>query len=167
MLTVQVKGVQELQRALDGDFRKVMRTATLAIGHEIEQTIKPYPPMSAANAPGQRRWYERGFGPKWQSNPARRWNPDKLKRPVVYGPTWAGIRSSETLGRQWAVRNKGVGAIVGNKATYAPAVHHWKEQPPFHNRRGWVTDKQAVGRVVASGAVDRIMQWAVKRKLRG
>lgn len=164
---VQITGIKELQKALDGDLNKVMRTATLAIGHEIEQIIKPYPQMSEANTPGQRRWYERGFGPKWRSNPARRPKNRRSTRAIVYGPDWAGYRSSETLGRQWAVRQRGIGAIVGNKATYAPAVHHWQEQPQFHNRRGWLTDKEAVRRVVASGAVYRIVRWAVQKKLGG
>lgn len=164
-VTVRVTGIKELQKALDGDFRKVMRTATLSIAREVHQVVHAYPSMSQANTPGQRRWYQRGWGPKWQSNPARRPKQLRGRIPVTYGPDWAGYNISEDLEHSWTVRNKGVGAIVGSRATYAPAVHHYKEQMRKHGQRGWVTDKEAVRRVVASGAVDRIMRWAVKRKL--
>jgi len=63
------------------------------------------------------------------------------------------------------VAQKGIGAIVGNTATYAPAVQHYKEQAWFHRRTGWVTDKQAVDKAIQTGAVDRIVQMAVRKVL--
>jgi hypothetical protein len=164
-LTVKITGVAELKRALDGNFNAAMQSATLGIANEIKGVIAPYP---AAPIPANpRRWYERKFGPKWMSDPARRPQKRRGSRPIVYGPWWAGYRTSETMSQRWAVASRGLGAITGNTASYAPVVHHYKEQATVHERTGWVTDKEAVERVVRSGTVDRIVKWAVDKKLRG
>jgi len=168
-MTVRVTGTKELLKALDGDFRSVMKHATLAIAREVHGTISPYPAESEANVEGRHPgWYKRGWGPRWPSNPKRRpKNRKGGKYPITYGADWAGYRISEDLRHSWGVRQKGLGAIVGSRATYAPAVHHWKEQMKKHGQRGWKTDKWSVKQVVDSGAVNRIVHMAVKRKLGG
>ena len=168
-MTVQVKlsGVESLVRALNGDMRRAIRIISYPVAQRLKGIIAKYPAVTEANRPGGLRWYERGFGPKWRSTPERRWNPDRLKRNVIYGGNWAGVRTSETLNRSWAVGRVGDGSFVGSRASYSPVVHHYEDQAGFHKRRGWVTDKQAVDRIVHSGELDRIAQQAIDRVLKG
>ena len=164
-LTVKIHGTAELKRALNANLKGVMQGATLGIASEIKSIISPYPGVPIPANP--RRWYERGFGPKWLSDPKRRPQKRRGRRPITYGPSWAGYKTSETMGRKWGTMQRGPGAIVGNAASYAPVVHHYKDQARIHKQTGWVTDKQAVDRAVKSGAVDRIVQMAVKKALKG
>lgn len=164
-LTVRIDGIEKLKKALDGDMRRATQDITLGVANEIKSIISPYPGKRPPRNP--RRWYERGFGPKWLSDPARRPKKRRSTRPIVYGPYWAGYKTSETLSRRWGVAQRGLGAIVGNAASYAPVVHHYKEQAAIHEQTGWVTDKQAVERVIKSGVVNRIAQMAVKKVLKG
>ena len=165
-LSVKIQGVEKLHRALGSDLKKAMRTGTHFIGLEIKREVAEYPPQSEANIPrgfgtaysvktrkAANSWYQRGYGPRW----ARR------------DGTVGGSRTSEMLNRSWRMRKaySGTGTLLGNKASYAPAVHHWKEQASFHRRRGWVTDRDAVDRVRKSGRMDRIMQQVVHRILKG
>ena len=160
---VTVKGVERLTRALNGDMRRALRIISYPVAQRVKTVVAKYPKESEANRPGRRRWYERGFGPKWRSAPDKRWNPNRLKRAVIYGGNWAGVRTSETLNRSWAVGRRGNGAFVGSRASYSPEVHHHADQADFHKRRGWVTDKEAVDRVVSRGEVDRIARMAIDR----
>ena len=156
-LTVKIDGIDELRRALDGDLRKAIREGAYIIGLEVKREVAEYPVASEANMPrgfvsrGNNRWYERGFGPRWARKDG----------------SIGGSKRSEMLNRSWAIGGQHLGAVLGSKASYAPAVHHYAEQASFHKRRGWVTDKQAVDRVRASGKMDRIMQQVVKRILKG
>ena len=167
-ITFQITGLKDLERALGGDIQKAARIAGVAVTSQVKQAIAPYPAAGAGNRPNG-AWYERGFGPKWHSTPGRRW-PDygrATKRNVVYGGGWAGVKTSETLSKSWGVKRHRLGGEVGSKATYAPVVHHYKEQAKFHGRRGWVTDKAAVAKVQKSGVVDKIVKRAVDRILKG
>jgi hypothetical protein len=71
------------------------------------------------------------------------------------------------LNRSWMVGQSMRGAFVASLASYAPAVHHYKEQATFHKRRGWVTDKDAVEKVRKTGKMDRIMEGVIHRILKG
>ena len=165
-LTVKIEGVDKLKRALAADFNAVMRRSTLEIAHNLEALLSDEPGQPPPKNP--RRWYERGFGPKWHSDPRRRPKKRRPGRyPIVYGGNWAGYHTSETLFKAWGVQQRGIGAIVGNKATYSPVVQHYKEQARIHKTTGWVTDKQAVDRVQKSGLADRIVQKHVKKVLKG
>ena len=161
-VTFQVSGLKELSRALGADIQKAARIAGFAAAQQIKQAVAPYPGRTEANQPkqwqssaGGRRvrntWYERTYGPRW----------------VRKDGSIRGRKTSEMLGNSWAVKRHRLGGEVGNKASYSPAVHHYKEQAKFHGRRGWVTDKQAVARVQKSGIVDRIVKRAIDRALKG
>lgn len=148
--SVRLEGLDDLQRKLGADFRPMMRAATLAIAAEIQGKIAPYPPSTEANQPGSGRWYERGYGPRWTRKD---------------GST-GGRKTSETLGRRWALGNYGdIGAKLGNAASYAPFVHAESDQALFHARRGWLTDRQATDRVRESGVMADIMRDAVMHAL--
>ena len=163
-VTIKVHVPPDLIRALDGDMRKVVQRAGYSIGTLLERELHRIPEAPASA--GRRQWYKRGFGPKWRSNPKRRWK--RTKRNVVYGSDWAGIKSSEGLSqRSFEVKKTAWGAIVGTPVTYSPLVQHYKDQTRVHKRTGWVTDKQAADRVVKSGRMDRIVKATVKRVLKG
>lgn len=163
-LTVKVQGADELVRALGGDVKKAIQRGAHLIAAEVKREVAEYPALSDANVPRSfnalysiksrkalNRWYQRGYGTKWARKDG----------------TVGGARTSEMLNRSWGVRRLPLGAFVGSKASYAPVVHHWKEQASFHKRRGWVTDRDAVERVRKSGKMDRIMQQVVDRILKG
>lgn len=149
---IRIVGLREVQRTLGADITPAIKAATKAIALEVQGEIAPYPPATIANSPSnpKRRWYERGFGPKWV-----------LKNGAVHGR-----KTSETLGRRWAVKQRGVGAVVGNPASYADVVHDADKQARFHGQRGWVTDKEALMRVIRSGAIQRIVTQAIMGALR-
>ena len=177
-MTVQVKlsGVESLVRALNGDMRRAIRIISYPVAQRLKGIIAKYPSVTEANRPrsslATKRtlpWYVRGWGQRWWSTPGKRW-PDigrDTKRDVRYGSYWGGVKTSETLNRSWAVGRVGDGSFVGSRASYSPLVHHYKDQAGFHKRRGWVTDKQAVDRIVHSGELDRIAQQAIDRVLKG
>lgn len=148
---IRIVGLRNVQRMLGTDFRPAIQAATKAIALEVQGEIAPYPPSTIANSPGNPtgRWYERGYGPKWRTKAG------------VHGR-----KTSQTLGRRWAVRQRGMGAVVGNAASYAPYVHNKPKQAGFHAQRGWQTDEGALRAVLASGAVKRIITQAIMARLR-
>ena len=171
---ITVKGVDRLVRALNGDMRRALRIISYPVAQRVKTVVAKYPPTSEANRPRSSLrtkrplpWYVRGWGTRWWSTPGKRWKdfdpPRPTKRDVRYGGSWGGVKTSETLNRSWAVGRRGNGAFVGSRASYAPEVHHHADQADFHKRRGWVTDKEAVDRVVSRGEVDRIARMAIDR----
>lgn len=149
-VTIRVHVPPDLKRALDGDMRKVIRKASEPIAAELKATVSEYPGASVANQPNH-RWYERGYGPRWSRKDG----------------SIGGRKTSEMLNRSWGTQRKGWGMILGSRASYSPVVHHHKEQAKFHKARGWVTDKEAVDKVLRSGKMDRIVKAAVQRVLKG
>ena len=151
--TLRIKGLDSVQRILATDFEPVMQGVTLAVTHELQNAIAPYPPATIANSPSnpRGRWYERGYGPKWRT-----------KDGAVHGD-----HTSETLGRRWGIERRGrIGHVLGNLASYAVDVHAKARQKPWHAAHGWTTDEDAIRRVVSSGAIQRIMAQAIMAALR-
>lgn len=138
-------------RALHVRLQPALNEAAMAIAARLHGVIAPYPPSSEANQArgwtrgGRNSWYERGFGAKWVT-----------KNGGVHGK-----QTSQTLGRSWQIRATGTGAVVGTGASYAPFVQHDGQQAAFHAKRGWITDKQAVEQVMASGAIPKIVAEAL------
>jgi len=152
--TVRLVGLEELQRKLGRDFKPAMRGASKAIAAEIQGEIAPYPPATSANRPAGpgSRWYERGFGPRWTRKD---------------GST-GGRKTSETLGRRWGIKSHGsIGAVLGNIASYAPYVHDHEKRAKFHERRGWVSDREAIEDVERAGTIKRIVRDAIIAALGG
>lgn len=149
-VTVRVTVPPDLKRALDGNMQKVVQRASVPITREIHKIVSEYPGASEANRPNH-RWYERGYGPRWSRKDG----------------SIGGRKTSEMLNRSWGIQRKRWGMVLGSRASYSPVVHHHKEQAKFHKRRGWVTDKQAVDKMLRSGKMDRIVKAAVKRVLKG
>ena len=150
MITVRVEGIDRVQRTLGRNITPVLQSVTMAVATEIHGKIAPYPPASAANMPGGpgSQWYERGYGPRWMT----------MRGQI------RGRRTSQTLGRRWSVSGWGrIGAVVRNIASYSPFVHSHEQRAWFHKRRGWVSDEEAVDKVLRSGAIDRIVDAVIMR----
>ena len=148
--SVEVKGmdawIRRLQKAGDlSQLRGTMQAATLMLQNEIAE----YPPESEANVPYQRRWYERGFGPRW------------TRRDGSMG----GIRTSQTLGRKWTtyVSPNGLQGVVGNNVTYGPYVQSKAKQARFHKARGWKTDEEVIKN--QRPAIVQLFKGAIERLL--
>jgi len=149
-VTVRIHVPPDLKRALDGDMRKVIQKASIPLTRELHSTVAKYPPATEANQPNH-RWYERGYGPRWSRKDG----------------TVGGRKTSEMLNRSWGIKRLRWGMQLGSRASYSPVVHHHEEQASFHKARGWVTDKQAVDKLLASGKVDRAVKAAVAWVMKG
>jgi hypothetical protein len=81
-----IRGMNKLLRKLNSlrELRGAKRGLRAGAVH-IKGKIAIYPNSSEANTPGQRRWYERGWGAKWTRKDG----------------SIGGRKSSETLGRRW------------------------------------------------------------------
>ncbi len=145
---VRIEGLREAQKLLGTNIQPALKAATKAIAVELQGKIAPYPPATEANSPSNPlgRWYERGYGPKRQRKDG----------------TVTGRQTSQLLNRRWAIRVAGgIGHSLGNAATYAKFVHGANDQARFHGRRGWVTDRAAIEKLIASGVVRRIVRQAI------
>jgi len=123
MITIDDK---ELLRRIGG-IQKLTHTraAVKAAAIFLRGKIAKYPPASEANSPGMRRWYQRGYGPKWRTRDG-----------AVHGRA-----TSKKLGQSWTYKfeNAGMRGIVGTLVDYAPFVQDRDEQARFHKWRGWIT----------------------------
>jgi hypothetical protein len=126
-----IRGMSKLLRKLNSlrELRGAKRGLRAGAVH-IKGKIAIYANSSEANTPNQRRWYERGYGPKW------------LRKDGSMGSR----KTSETLGRKWTTesRNNGLTQVVGNNVSYAPYVQSEENQAGFHKARGWKTDVQVI-----------------------
>jgi len=115
-IVARIKNAAELR-----EIKRAMKTIAIHIKGQIAQ----YPKETAANQPGQKYWYERGYGTKY------------MRRDGSVG----GRRTSETLGRKWTigVRNSGLTFVIGNNVSYGPDVQDREKQMSFHKKTGWRT----------------------------
>lgn len=126
------------------------RTIRVAITYYLkvfQGVVQPYPESDSANeqpprpkrgAKGRRSWYKRDWGPRWLSKKKFRWKPERLKRRVVYGGNWAGVRLSQQLSKKWGivVASSPLSGRLGNRSTYAPPVHGTRQAEAM-GARGW------------------------------
>ena len=148
MPEIKIEGMDRLVATLGRlEGARYMRGVLEAGGSMLKNYIAEYPPASEANRPGQRRWYERGYGSRW------------TRRDGSVG----GSATSQTLGRRWTVSSRGLTVTVGNNVTYGPFVQGDK-QAAFHERRGWRTEQQAIEKIgpdiigMAHDEIDRVLE---------
>jgi len=145
--SVEVTGLDELQKTLGTDLRRAIRAASMAIGEAIRGYLAVYPAQRASANPNH--WYERGYGSKWRRKDGS-----------------VGARAtSEQLGPSWGVETKDDGAVVGTRVSYAPYVQSEEEQTGWHQGTGWITEAQAVQKVEQSGVIQEIVADAVVKEL--
>jgi len=149
MITIEVRGLDALERKLKRPLTPELRGFTQAVGEMIRSELAPYPPASEANVPNDRgRWYERGFGPRW------------FRKDGSVG----GRKTSEMLNRQWGgVRHGRIGYRIFNRASYAQWVHSHEMQNWWHRVRGWMTDRKAVDIVARRGDIERAWAQMLRR----
>lgn len=149
MADIQIEGLDALV-AKFGELQggAYMREVLTVGGTMLKNFIAQYPLASEANTPYQRRWYERGYGPKWMRKDG----------------SVKGLKTSETLGRKWSVvARSDTEVVVGNNASYAPFVQSAEKQANFHRQRGWRTDDMAIKETapkivaMAQREIDRIL----------
>ena len=132
--SIEVKGLAELTKKLDAATSATMVRGILAAGAEmLKSYIAVYPNATQANSPSGpgSRWYERGFGSKWQ----------RMDGSVN------GRQTSEVLGRRWTISVRDTEAIVGNNTSYGPFVQSAERQAAVHRRNQWRTDVDAIREV--------------------
>ena len=130
VVEVRVEGLSELLKKVHDVEQLKFVTAGLEAGAEqIKSNVATYPPASEANNPGSKRWYERGYGPRWQ----------------MAGGGTGGRKTSEMLGRKWTIAKKhgGLTVVIGNNVSYGPFVQDDERQAHFHRARGWQTTMKA------------------------
>lgn len=155
-LTLRLDGLDRVLRRLNVDLGASLRAITWAVGELIRDKLAQYPGPAvhpiAWTSDRQRRFYfamrrERGLSPAY----TRHYDP-----------------MSQRLGPGWTVARYGsLGAKVASHATYAPFVQGADSRQMFHRITGWVTDRQAVEAVVASGDVKRVVEAAIRKALGG
>jgi phage gpG-like protein len=128
-MSESMKGTASLIRKMNKIAGAGIAKSTLqAAADNIKDEIKIYPPVSEANNPANKRYYERGYGPKW-----------RLKSGKVHGR-----KTSRNLGEKWATKVTGLRAIIGNKVPYGIYVQSKESQARIHKIRGWRTDADIV-----------------------
>ena len=124
---IEIKGLDQLIDKLETLAQlRTVKAGIKAGALHVKGVIDVYPASSDANQPGPypKRWYVRGWGPKW------------ARKSGGIG----GINSSEDLGDSWTIkmRDGGFTGVVGNNVSYGIFVQGEK-QAAFHQRRGWKT----------------------------
>ena len=110
--TIEIHGLDRLQAAFEKFPQRVVRNLTQAAHESATDHILPtvglqhYPPETAANRPPT-PYYIRGTGTQTSA--------------------WHNTLKSQNLGKQWHVRRFGVGAKIGNRASYSEHVHGEKQ----------------------------------------
>lgn len=129
-VTLDTKDLEKLARKMN--VLPAFKDGIAAGAVYVKGVIAEYPPATDANVPGPypKRWYVRGKGPHW----------------ALKGGGFHFSRTSETLGRRWTIVsvNDGLGARVGNNASYGPYVQAREYQQRWHKAHGWNTAETVV-----------------------
>jgi len=144
---VHIKGLDEVLRMLNVNPRPVLAATTFAVSEQVRGVLTPYPAQPAPANP--RRWYERGYGPRWRRQDG----------------SMGGRKTSEQLGQTWATERQGLDAALGTRVSYAPWVQSEEHQAAVHQRTGWKTDEQAVNEVLDSGVVEEMLLDAIMHEM--
>ena len=105
---------------------------------------------------------------KWASKKQRAWYFAARARDGL-GPRY--VRTSDPWSQKsrqsWAVEARPAvgGAVLGNRATYAPYTQSDEFQTAMHKDTGWKTDRQAVAEAERTGATARIIEGEIKSYL--
>ena len=128
-LSVEIHGLDKLIAKYGRGADPIIKALTRGIAEDIRARMAKYPgkvkyPIQWASDAQRRAYFakRKGMGPY-----------------VRQSDSW-----SEDLGKAWASENRGLDAVVGNKASYAPWVQSKERQQPMHKNTGWVTDEDAI-----------------------
>ena len=146
-ISITIQGIEQIVAKYSGGADRIVKAVTRDVGETVREQIARYPgpvhkPIIWASTK-QRAWYfanRRGMGPY-----------------VRQSDSW-----SQRLGPSWATENRGLGAVVGTRVTYAPWVQSAEKQTKQMAATGWVTDEQAVERANVQGAAERALSDVLK-----
>lgn len=147
-VTIKIDGLEKIAAKYAKNIKPLIAKTTLAIATEIHNQLAPYAPATTNNQPKKwepkrwNSWYERGYGTRYVN-----------KAGIV-----SGKRTSQTLGRRWQVRGKGLGARITNDATYSGFVYVKKTQARVHARHAWKTDEDIIKKIQSDGTVDKFIK---------
>jgi hypothetical protein len=151
--TIQIEGLDKIIAKITtlSDLKHLVGAMKASAAH-IKGTVDKYPPATSANSSGQKRWYQRGYGPFWT-----------LKDGTVHSK-----KTSKMLNRSWTIaqENGGLTQIVGSNVHYGPFVMDEAKQTWFHKAHGWKTVqtvvKEQTKRVVKfiNDEIDKIIKKA-------
>ena len=129
-VSIDIKGLDKaVAKLVKAGKLKELGGALKAAGLHVQGKINVYPAATEANSPGNPtgKWYERGFGSKWQRKDG----------------SIGGRKTSETLGRKWTVdQPDSFSVVIGNNVSYGPWVQDPEKQTSFHAEHGWKTTAQ-------------------------
>ena len=174
MIVVIPVGLDQAIALLGRDLTPALSALTAAVAAEIGDKLESYPPETEANRPhtvwtagkkyGETRWYVRGEGPHWLTKGTRGSGPGRAGRGTIGERIGVmGVehyrKTSEQLGQRWGISAPmGAGptttSILNNTATYAQYLHSDEARVDWAKARGWVSDKEAIDKVVASGFIE-------------
>lgn len=119
-IKITVVGMEKIQAALNKFPREIEKNVVQA-GDQVAKRVifttvgvQKYPPATEANSPPT-PYYIRGRGTQTEHG---------------------NLGNSENLGKQWYVKQVGLGTEIGNRASYGKWVHG-EEQAHFMKPKGW------------------------------
>ena len=149
-LSIEVRGLDAVQRKLGVDLQPAMRMATRAIAEIVRGKLATYPgppryPLRWASLKQKRAYFA-----------MRR----RAGLPLKY--TRNSDPMSQRLGPSWTVADRGeIGSVVGTRVSYAKWGQDAKFQQPMHAATGWVTDEMVLREAVASGVIQKIVTQVI------
>ncbi len=156
-----IEGLERVQGILRQDWKKVIQRACLKVGALVQRQLETFPPDSHQPV-------------IWQSERQRRWwHASRAEAGLDIKYTRESDPWSKRLHTSWTTREQGdSGSVVSTFVDYAPyvqadAAQGGIRQQPQHFATGWVTDKQAVDTVKASGDVPIIVKAEIEDALKG
>lgn len=157
MVTLQIKGLDELIRICGTDLGPTFRAILHGVGELVRNEV--------ARAPGP---VHKPIN--WASDKQRRFYFASRRSGKTFMGPWKreSDPQSQRLIASWTVHtDDDYHVTVGNKTTYGPWVQGWFDQQLMHKQTGWVTDDQAVKLVEGSGDIERIAGMAIEHVLSG
>jgi hypothetical protein len=157
---VTVEGIEQLNNFLNRisgpALLRVMQRAALVIGEQLKERLQVTPGRP-------------NYPLRWASKKQRAWYfamRAAQSLPIKY--TRISDPQSQKLEQSWSVVRRGLdGAIVGNRALYAPWVQSKERQTEMHADTGWKTDAQAVEEIERQGVIGKAIVASLKGALTG
>ncbi len=160
-LTINDRELRNLAAALDKlDMGAVIERVVPLAGKMVQSKMASPPTETDANKPGYypKRWYQRGFGPRWTNltGVVRGYNTsERLQfswRTQIIKPTEAHVFTESPR--------------TGSEVSYVEHVQSEEKQTSLHKAIGWQTDAEVAEDVEKSAALDQVIGTAIERELR-
>ena len=160
-MTINDKELRDLADAFDNlDMGRAIERVIPFAGKMTQDKMASPPTPTEANRPGPypKKWYQRGFGPRY------------AKKSGGFG----GRNTSERLQKAWRTEIiKPLEAHVftkspqtGGEVSYVEVVQSEESQTGTHKEHGWQTDEMVARDVEGSAALDKVIGASIEQELR-